>query len=61
MSSKYGDEDTRRAPSLSRQITLSSDQELDVDRVPEGTVASRVLRLHQLTRQGPDTAAPPYS
>lgn len=61
MSSDYGDEYTRPAPSLSRQTTLSSIEELDVDRIPEGTVASRLHRLQQLARQDPDSVLPPYS
>jgi len=47
------------APRLSRRTTLSSIQELDADRVPEGTVASRVLRLQHLAARDPDAALLP--
>lgn len=61
MTSEYGDRSNRPAPHLSHRTTLFSVQELDADRVPEGTVASRILRLQQLARQGPNSPPPPFS
>lgn len=61
MTSDYSDDYIQPRPRLSRRIRLSSIEELDADRVPEGTVAARVLRLQQLASQDPTTPPLPLS
>jgi hypothetical protein len=61
MTPEYGDEYTWPARHLSHPTVLSSIEELDADRVPEGLVASRILRLQRLTSQDRNTAPPSFS
>jgi hypothetical protein len=60
MASEHGDRYTQPPLQLSRRSTLSSIQELDADRVPQGTVASRILRLQQKVNQSSNSSPPPF-